>query len=95
MWRENGGKRVTHYNEKGEIKTPINYYPELRRAEPYVAEDGIYMPLHDYIYEGVATEYQLVLTKEIFQEAFKEYIVKEGLNVQSKEQKNKRNSSST
>lgn len=53
------------------------------------------MPLHDYIYEGVATEYRLVLTKEIFQEAFKEYIVKEGLNVQSKEQKNKRNSSST
>ena len=87
---------MIHYNETGEIKTPINYYPELRRAEPYVAEDGIYMPLHDYVYEGVVTEYRLVLTKELFQEAFKEYILKEGLlNVQSKEQKNRGNSSST
>lgn len=87
---------MIHYNETGEIKTPINYYPELRRAEPYVAEDGIYMPLHDYVYEGVVTEYRLVLTKELFQEAFKEYILKEGLlNVQSKEQKDRRNSSST
>ena len=87
---------MIHYNETGEIKTPINYYPELRRAEPYVAEDGIYMPLHDYVYEGVVTEYRLILTKELFQEAFKEYIVKEGLlNVQSKEQKNRGNSSST
>ena len=81
---------MTHYNEKGEVKTPINYYPELRRAEPYVAEDGIYMPVHEYLYEGVPAEYKLILTKELFQEAFKEYILKEGLlNVQSKEQKNR------
>ena len=71
------------------------YTKDLRRAEPYVAEDGIYMPVHEYIYDGVPTEYKLVLTKEIFQEAFKEYILKEGLNVQSKEQKNRGNSSST
>ena len=68
---------------------------DLRRAEPYVAEDGIYMPIHEYVYEGTAPEYRLVLTKEMFQEAFYEYIVKEGLNVQSKEQKNRRNNSST
>ena len=60
---------------------------DLRRAEPYVAEDGIYMPIHEYVYEGTAPEYKLVLTKEMFQEAFYEYIVKEGLNVQSKKQK--------
>ena len=29
------------------------------------------------------------MTKEILQEAFKEYIIKEGLNVQSKEHKDK------
>ena len=86
---------MTHYNEKGEVKTPINPYQDARRAEPYVAEDGIYMPVHEYFYEGVPAEYRLILTKEIFQEAFKEYIVKEGLNVQGKEQKDKRNSSST
>ena len=86
---------MTHYNEKGEIKTPINYHPELRRAEPYVGEDGIYMPVHDYVYDGVATEYRLVLTKELFQEAFYEYIVKEGLNVQGKKQKDKRDNLNT
>ena len=72
-----------------------NLTKDLRRAEPYVAEDGIYMPVHEYFYEGVPAEYRLVLTKEMFQEAFKEYIVKEGLNVQSKEQKDGGNNSST
>ena len=86
---------MIHYDENMKIKTPINPYPDMRRAEPYVAEDGIYMPVHEYFYEGVPAEYRLVLSKEIFQEAFKEYIVKEGLNVQSKEQKDRRNNSST
>ena len=86
---------MTYYDKKGELKTPINYYPELRRAEPYVGEDGIYMPVHDYVYEGTLTEYKLILTKELFQEAFKEYIVKEGLNVQSEKQKDKRDNSNT
>lgn len=62
-----------------------NLTKDLRHAEPYVAEDGIYMPIHEYVYEGTAPEYKMLLTKELFQEAFKEYIVKEGLlNVQSK-----------
>lgn len=87
---------MIHYNEKGEIKTSINPYRDIRRAEPYVDDDGIYMPVHEYVYEGMQTEYKLVLTKELFQEAFKEYILKEGLlNVQSKEQKNRGNNSST
>ena len=61
------------------------FYDGNRIAEPYVAEDGIYVPKHEWIYEGVPAEYELFMTKEIFQEAFKEYIVKEGLlNVQSK-----------
>ena len=58
---------------------------DLRRAEPYVGEDGIYMPIHDYIYDGGPAEYKMIITKELFQEAFKEYIIKEGLNVQGKE----------
>ena len=81
---------MTHYNETSEIKTPINPYPDLRRAEPYVDDDGIYMPVHEYVYEGVSTEYKMIMSKELFQEAFKEYILKEGLlNVQGKEQKNR------
>lgn len=73
----------------------VGNFGEWRKAEPYVGEDAIYVPIHEYIYEGTATEYQQFMTKELFQEAFKEYIVKEGLlNVQSKEQKNKRNNPS-
>lgn len=67
-----------------------DFSTEARRTEPFVAEDGIYVPKHEWIYEGADTEYELFMSKEIFQEAFKEYIVKEGLlNVQSKECKNK------
>lgn len=63
---------------------------DFRLAEPYVGEDAIYIPKHRYIYEGTTTEYEIFMKKEIFQEAFKEYILKEGLlDVQSKRQKNK------
>lgn len=63
---------------------------EWRKTEPYIGEDGIYVPRHEYVYEGTETEYELFMTKEIFQEAFKEYIVKEGLlNVSRKEQNHK------
>lgn len=63
---------------------------EWRKTEPYIGEDGIYVPRHEYVYEGTETEYELFMTKEIFQEAFKEYIVKEGLlHVSRKEQNNK------
>lgn len=65
-------------------------FGEWRKTEPYISEDGIYVPRHEYVYEGTATEYELFMTKEMFQEAFKEYIVKEGLlNVPRKEQNHK------
>jgi len=81
---------MIHYNEIGEIKTSISPYPDLRCAEPYVDDDGIYMPVHEYVYEGVPTEYKMLMPKELFQEAFKEYVLKEGLlNVQGKEQKDR------
>ncbi len=66
------------------IKTNKSF-GEWRKAEPYIGEDGIYIPVHEYVYEGTATEYNLLMTKEMFQEAFKEYVLKEGLlDVQSK-----------
>ena len=68
------------------ITMPEKSFGEWRKAEPYIGEDGIYVPVHEYVYDGTATEYNLLMTKEMFQEAFKEYILKEGLlNVQSKE----------
>lgn len=74
----------------------VGDFGEWRKTEPYVGEDAIYVPIHEYMYEGTATEYRLFMTKEIFQEAFKEYIVKEGLlDVQDKKQRKRRNNSSS
>lgn len=74
-----------------EIAIPDNEsFGEWRKTEPYISEDGIYVPLQEYVYEGTSTTYELFMTKELFQEAFKEYIVKEGLlNVSRKEQNHK------
>ena len=59
--------------------TTVGDFGEWRKTEPYIGEDGIYVPKHEYTYEGAAVEYRLFMTKEIFQEAYKEYIKKEGL----------------
>lgn len=61
------------------VQTNIGNFGELRRTEPYVAEDGIYVPTHEYYYDGGMAEYKLWMPKEVFQEAFKEYIIKEGM----------------
>ena len=59
-------------------------------TKPYICEDGIYFPVYKYIYEDKPAIYELSMPKEIFQEAFKEYIIKEGLlDVPCKEQNNK------
>lgn len=67
------------------VTIPKKSFGEWRKAEPYIGEDGIYVPVHEYVYDGTATEYSLLMTKEMFQEAFKEYVIKEGLlDVQGK-----------
>lgn len=67
-----------------------NFEKDFRHTEPYIAEDGIYMPEREYEYEGMPTTYRMVMSKEMFQEAFREYIIKEGLlDVQSKKHKDK------
>ncbi len=80
----------TFYNKEGKITTAANVtFGEWRKTEPFVGTDGIYVPLREYSYDD-AIQYKLFMSKEIFQEAFKEYILKEGLlNVQSKEHKDK------
>ena len=46
------------------------------KSKPYVDDSGIYMPLEPYVQEGCAiSTYQLVMTKEMFQEAYKRYIL--------------------
>ena len=35
----------------------VGDFGEWRRTEPYVGEDAIYVPKHEYMYEGTIIEY--------------------------------------
>lgn len=48
---------------------------EWQKNEPYVGENGIYMPTYTYTAKGDVPTYQLVMTKEMFREAYRKYIV--------------------
>jgi hypothetical protein len=44
------------------------------KQQPYVGDDGIYMPVHEYVPEGTASMYTCVMTKEMFVEAYNKWI---------------------
>lgn len=44
------------------------------KQEPYVGEDGIYIPVNEYVPEGLASAYKCLLTKELFVEAYNKWI---------------------
>lgn len=41
---------------------------------PYVGEDGIYVPCEEYVPEECAGDYKCILTKEMFVEAYNKWI---------------------
>lgn len=41
---------------------------------PFVDDDGIYIPLEEYVPEGYASNYKCVMTKEMFVEAYNKWI---------------------
>ena len=44
------------------------------KQEPYVGEDGIYEPVNVYVPEGQASTYRMLMSKELFIEAYNKYI---------------------
>lgn len=56
---------------------PIPNERKLVKQEPYVDDKGIWLPYHEYVYEGCVSDYKLVMTKEMFVEAYNKWI-KEG-----------------
>ena len=44
------------------------------RQKPYVDEDGIYVPVNEYVPEGCDGVYKCVMTKEMFVEAYNKWI---------------------
>ena len=41
---------------------------------PYVDDTGIYAPCEEYVQEGTASNYKLVISKEMFSEAYNKWI---------------------
>lgn len=54
---------------QGAIKQP-NYIEQ----HPYVDDTGIYIPVNEYVLEGSASIYRLLLSKEMFIEAYNKWI---------------------
>lgn len=44
------------------------------KQEPYVREDGIYMPIEEYVLEGCTGIYKKLISKELFVEAYNKWI---------------------
>lgn len=47
------------------------------KQEPYVGENGIYVPVNEYVPEGSASMYKCVMTKKMFVEAYEKWIESE------------------
>ena len=48
----------------------VNYV----KQEPYVGDDGIYVPVEEYAIEGTMSLYRKVIPKELFIEAYNKWI---------------------
>lgn len=44
------------------------------KQEPYVNDEGIYVPINEYVKEGCATTYRCILSKALFVEAYNKWI---------------------
>lgn len=44
------------------------------KQEPYVGNNAIYVPCHEYVPKGCASAYKALITKELFVEAYNKWI---------------------
>lgn len=44
------------------------------KQEPYIDDDGIYIPMEEYVPEGCISAYKCIMTKEMFIEAYNKWI---------------------
>jgi hypothetical protein len=59
----------------GTISTKISSEVVYVKMEPFVGEDGIYMPINEYVPEGCKTNYKMILSKEMFIDAYNKWIL--------------------
>ena len=56
------------------MKLDLNELKTYYVSKPYVDEDGIYVPLTEYVEEGFESAYKCLITKEVFVEAYNKWI---------------------
>lgn len=44
------------------------------KQEPYIDNEGIWIPVQEYVPEGYASTYRCLITKELFVEAYNKWI---------------------
>lgn len=66
-------KECTEYPERRAIQVGKIKEPVYVKQEPYVSENGIYMPEQPYALEGTGS-YRMVISREMFVEAYNKYI---------------------
>lgn len=57
-----------------ELKVLKMAEPKYIKQEPYIDDTGIWTPVHSYVPEGQASSYQMVISKELFVEAYNKWI---------------------
>lgn len=45
-----------------------------KKTEPRIDDEGIWMPQNEFVPEGLETNYRLIITKEVFVEAYNKWI---------------------
>ena len=58
----------------GRLYGESNLGPTYVKQHPYVDDDGIYVPLEEYALEGTVSHYKMVISKELFVEAYNKWI---------------------
>lgn len=56
------------------IENIFSNKPRYVKQFPFVDDDGIYVPLEEYVPEGCANNYRCIMTKEMFIEAYNKWI---------------------
>ncbi len=59
---------------EGVITTGLIKEPVYVKQEPRVDDDGIWMPYEEYVPEGCASNYKLIMSKEMFVAAYNKWI---------------------
>lgn len=44
------------------------------KQKPFVDNEGIYVPINEYVHEGSVSNYRCLITKEMFVEAYNKWI---------------------